>query len=76
MTLLESTPDELHFVLEHKGFKFEVTGVYLGDGRLILDPVIGWNELAVSVNQDIESLYEDLDETIYNAMPELFEVNT
>ena len=41
MTLLESTPDELRFVLEHKGFQFEVKGVYLGDGRLILDPVIG-----------------------------------
>lgn len=75
MTLIESTPDELHFMLEHKGFQFEVNGAYLGDGRLVLDPTMGWNELSVAVNQDPESLYEDIDETIYNAMPELYEVN-
>lgn len=75
MTLIESTPDELRFVLEHKGVRFEIIGAYLGDGRLVLDPTMGWNELSVAVNQDPESLYEDIDETIYNAMPELYEVN-
>ena len=73
MQLLESTPDELRFALEHKGHKFDVVGVYLGDGRLILDPIIGWNELSQLVEQDIESLYETLDEVIYNAMPELYD---
>lgn len=75
MTLLESTPDELHFVLQHGDVTFEMVGVYLGDGRLVLDPKMGWNDLSVELNQDPESLYEDIDEIIYNAHPELYEVH-
>lgn len=75
MTLLESTPDDLRFVLEHKGHKFYVQGSFTGDGRLIFDPVEGWNDLSVNCNQDTESLYEQIDEIIYNAMPELYEVH-
>jgi len=73
MTLLESTPDELRFALEHNGHKFDVEGAYLGDGRLVLDPAMGWNRLSALLQQDIESLYETLDEVIYNAMPELYD---
>jgi len=73
MKLLESDPYELYFTLEHKGHKFKIKGSFTGDGRLIFDPEHGWNDLTASTNQDTESLYEEIDETIYNAMPEIFE---
>lgn len=50
MKLLESDPYELYFSLEHKGYKFAVKGSYTGDGRLIFDPELGWNDLSASTN--------------------------
>ena len=73
MKLIEMEPHELLFVLEHKGHRFKVQGSFLGDGRLIFDPDEGWNDLSASCNQDTESLYEAIDEVIYNAAPEIFE---
>lgn len=73
MKLLEMDPYELHFVLEHKGHRFKVQGSFTGDGRLIFEPDEGWNDLSVNCNQDTESLYEEIDEVIYNAAPEIFE---
>ena len=73
MKLLEYDDYDLRFVLEHKGHKFKVKGSFLGDGRLIFEPDNGWNDLSASTNQDTESLYEQIDETIYNAMPEVFD---
>ena len=73
MTLIESDPEGLDFLLEHNGYRFKVVGRFSGDGRLILEPTHGWDELSVAVNQDPESLYEQIDETIYNAMPEVFD---
>lgn len=74
MKLLEINEDELKFLFEHKGHEFRVQGSFLEDGRLIFDPERGWNDLSASTNQDTESLYEEIDETIYNAMPEIFDV--
>lgn len=76
MKMIEMDPYELRFVLEHKGHKFKVKGSFAGDGRLIFEPDNGWNDLSASTNQDTESLYEEIDEVIYNAAPEIFEPKT
>jgi hypothetical protein len=62
------------FRLKHRnGHEFTLTGSYTGDGYYILEPKHGWNELCIECQQDLESLYEDVEELIYSAMPELFE---
>lgn len=62
------------FVLEHRnGHKFTVTGFYTKDGDYILEPASGWNDTCIDCQQDLESLYEDVENILYSAMPELFE---
>lgn len=73
MKMIEMDPFELHFTLEHKNVRFNIRGGFLGDGRLVFEPDQGWDELCETVQQDCESLYEAVDETIYNAAPEVFE---
>lgn len=73
MKLLEFDDYELTFQLEHRERIFTVQGTFLGDGRLIFEPVIGWDDLAQLVQQDIEGLYEEVDEAIYNAVPSIFD---
>jgi hypothetical protein len=73
MKIITMDLHELLFTLEHKGHKFKVQSSFTGDGRLIFDPDNGWDDLSVNCNQDIESLYEEIDEVIYNAAPEIFE---
>ena len=69
--LLIELPD---FVLEHRnGHKFTVTGSYTKDGNYILEPASGWNDTCIDCQQDLESLYEDVDNLIYSAMPELYD---
>lgn len=76
MKMIQMDLYDLVFALEHRGHKFTVKGSFLGDGRLIFDPENGWNDLSASTNQDTESLYEEIDEVIYNAAPEIFEPKT
>lgn len=60
--------------LEHRnGHQFNIKSKYKGTGELILEPEHGWGELCVRCQQDVESLYEDIDNLIYSAMPELYE---
>jgi len=66
--------DYPRFFLEHRGKKFDVVAARKGDGMVIFKPSIGWNNLTSSVGQDSESLYEEIDDVIYNAWPELWEV--
>lgn len=62
------------FRLKHRnGHEFTVTGKYTSDGDYILEPEHGWGDLCVDCQQDVESLYEDIEDLIYSAMPELFE---
>lgn len=62
------------FRLKHRtGHEFTITGSYTKDGDYILEPEHGWNDLCIDCSQDIESLYEDIENLIYSAMPELFE---
>lgn len=42
------------------------------DGRINLDPVIGWNDLSIEWEAAPESILEAVDEVIYNAYPELW----
>jgi hypothetical protein len=60
--------------LQHdNGHVFDVRASRLDDGRLVFDPLEGWNDCCVHCQQDAESLAEDIDEVIYNATPEKFE---
>jgi len=60
--------------LQHdNGHVFDVKASRLDDGRLVFDPLQGWNDLSVECQQDNESLLEDIDEAIYNATPEVFD---
>lgn len=62
------------WVLQHRnGHKFTVTGKYTPEGDYILEPEHGWGDLCIDCAQDVESLYEDIEDVIYSAMPELFE---
>lgn len=67
--------DGMTYTLEHSGVKFDVIGSYTEDGHFFLHPANGWDDLAVELNQDPESLLEDIDDAIYNATPERYEVN-
>jgi hypothetical protein len=71
MTLIEiSYP---YYKLKHRnGHEFTVKASRLDDGRLVFDPLQGWNDLAVECQQDTESLLEDIDDVIYNATPEVY----
>ena len=60
--------------LQHdNGHIFDVKASRSDDGRLVFDPLQGWNDLSVECQQDNESLLEDIDEAIYNATPEVFD---
>jgi len=62
------------FRLQHRnGHEFLVVGSYTSEGDYVLEPEHGWGDLCVDCAQDIESLYDDIEDVIYNAMPELFE---
>lgn len=62
------------FMLEHRnGHQFTVTGSYTSDGEYILEAKNGWNATCYACSQDFESLYEDVDNLIYSAQPELYE---
>jgi hypothetical protein len=63
-----------YYRLQHRnGHEFEVKASRLDDGRLVLDPVEGWNDLSVHCQQDTESLLEDIDDVVFNATPDKFE---
>jgi hypothetical protein len=59
--------------LEHRGVNFKVYINWTEDGRVTFTPEWGWNDLSVAVDQDSESLLEEIDDAIYNALPELWE---
>jgi hypothetical protein len=62
------------FRLKHRnGHEFSVVGTYTPEGDYILEPQHGWGDLCVYCQQDVESLYDDIEDVIYSAMPELFE---
>lgn len=63
----------------HRGVTFYVKLQYTPDGRAkfeIADTgdtmIASWEELSYATAQDFESLYEALDEAIYNATPEIY----
>ncbi len=65
---------------QHRGVTFYVRANHSGDGRVILDVadtgdtlIRTWAELIDAVRQDSESLYDALDEAIYNATPEMYD---
>jgi hypothetical protein len=63
-----------HYRLRHRnGHEFTVKASRLDDGRLVFDPVQGWNDCCENCQQDAESLLEDIDDVIYNATPEAYE---
>jgi hypothetical protein len=63
-----------HYKLQHRnGHEFTVKASRLDDGRLVFDPVQGWNDCCENCQQDAESLLEDIDDVIYNATPEAYE---
>lgn len=72
MKILKIDLPEFH--LKHRnGHEFTVTGKYTGEGNYILEPNNGWNDVSEDCQQDVESLYDDIEDLIYSAMPELFE---
>ncbi len=74
MTLIEINFP--HYKLKHRnGHEFIVKASRLDDGRLVFDPLQGWNDLSVECQQDTESLLEDIDDVIYNATPDKFGVD-
>jgi|LakMenE01Jun11ns_1017448.scaffolds.fasta_scaffold9506592_2 hypothetical protein len=65
---------------QHRGVTFYARASHSGDGRVILDVadtgdtlIRTWAELIDAVRQDSESLYDTLDEAIYNATPEIYD---
>jgi hypothetical protein len=72
MQLIEYDEEELSFQLEHNSYKFTVRGKFTDDMRLIFEPEDDWNSLSMALAQDTESLYEDIDDIIYNVVPHLF----
>jgi hypothetical protein len=62
------------YVLEHDKVKFTVKGKFTSDGRLYFEPYGGWDYLSVATNQDTESLNDAIDDCIYNATPDVYEL--
>jgi hypothetical protein len=62
------------WTFQHKSGKtFSVKGHFSPDGEYQFEPEYGWGNLCSEVHQDVESLYENIDNLIYSAMPELYE---
>ena len=60
--------------LQHdNGHVFDVRGSYTEDGRFVFEPLEGWMDLEYNTQSPSESLYEDIDECIYNVTPEKYE---
>jgi hypothetical protein len=63
-----------HYRLEHRsGRIIDVIACKLDEGGLWFDPIQGWDKLSFEVNQDPESLLEDIDDAIYNGNPEAYD---
>lgn len=78
MRILEATIP--YYVCEHKGVTFNAKIRFRGDGSPFLDVVSygnflieNWDDLSEATNQDTESLYEQLDDAVYNVTPEVYE---
>lgn len=52
---------------------FCVEGRYEDGGKFVFDPVMGWDDLAATLNKPSEVLLEQIDELIFNATPEMYE---
>jgi hypothetical protein len=71
MQIIKINLPEFH--LKHKsGHEFVVKMTRKGS-RVFLDPLHGWNDLSANCQQDSESLLDDIDDVIYNIMPEAYE---
>ena len=73
MKIIEATYP--HYLCEYKDQVFTINARWTGDGRLVLEPEVGWDQLTKLLNQDSESLYELIDDAIYNVTPEIFDRN-
>jgi len=63
-----------YWELQHRnGKRFTVKGFYSARGDYIIEPPYGWTDLTYELNQDFDSLYEEIDNLIYSAMPELYD---
>lgn len=78
MRIIEATYP--YYLCEHKGVTFNVKARFNGSGRLFLDVVSrgdslieNWDDLTEATYQDSESLYEQLDDAVYNVTPEVYE---
>ncbi len=63
-----------HYKLQHRsGYEFIIEAIRTEQGGLRFSPLQGWRQLEVETQQDLESLLEDIDDTIFNATPEKYE---
>jgi hypothetical protein len=45
------------------------------DGRLSFEPIKGWNKLSEETQQPSELLLEQIDDCVFNATPDKYEVD-
>ena len=73
MSLTLKTIEPTQAVFELSDFTFTV-GIQQIDGRVYFNPEIGWNELSLKTGRHIEWLSDEIDEAVYNAIPDLWSI--
>lgn len=63
-----------HYIFEINGEEVVIKGSYNGEGLLLFTPEIGWSKLEKLANAPAETILEAIDELIYNADPERFNI--
>ena len=62
--------------LQHEnGTIFDVEARKEDDGRLSFEPLKGWNKLSEETQQPSELLLEQIDDCVFNATPDKYEVD-
>ena len=71
--MIVKTIEPTQAVLELSDVTFPVN-IEQKDGRVYLHPEDGWNGLSLRTGRAPEWLNEEIDEAIYNAMPDLWSI--
>lgn len=65
MRIIEIDPALGSYLIEHKGYRFQAVRCKSKHG-VYYEPVQGWDQLSAETQQDVESLWDELDDACYN----------
>jgi len=61
--------------LDFNGTEIVVKCYYSPEGEFRFVPAIGWDQLEFVTNTDPETLLDEIDELLYNVIPERFQID-